>query len=54
MPTMHRFIMSILPVGKEYLVIPPIGLRLYKILYRTTLVFCLIVDDKGIEMINKA
>ena len=51
---MHRFISLILPVGKKYLIIFPTSLWLYIVPYRTRLVHWLIVDDKDIEIINKA
>ncbi len=53
MPAMYRSIPLILPVDKKHLLILPIGLRLYIILRRTTLMFCLVVDNRGIKIINK-
>ena len=53
MPATYRSILLILPVGKKYLIIFPISLWLYIILYRAKFVHCLVVDDRGIKIINK-
>lgn len=49
----HESILLILLVGKKDLIIFAIGLRLYITIYRAKLVYCLIVDDKGIKIIKK-
>lgn len=54
MPTILRSILSILTVGKKYLVFFPIVLKLKIIFYGTRLIYCFIVDDWDVKTIYKA
>lgn len=52
MLAMQRFIPSILPVSKKYLVIFPIGLDLNIILYSARFVYYLVVDNGAPKRID--
>lgn len=52
---MHRFVISILSVGKDYFIISfLIELKLYINFYKARVLYCLIVDDWDVEIISKA
>lgn len=52
MLTMYKFILSILSIGKKYLIIILIVIRLHIIFYKNKLIYHLVVDYSAIQQVD--